>query len=287
MRNNGELKWTLKTGTPLISSNIHNLDLTESGKFVRMIPSLSGGIYKFDGDEIDTVPITTEDLLNSSHKFSDDLVVSGGKNKIVYGISKSSGNILYECSMEGCFNTTKADAIKPKVDNEMDDSYDKNDDDVLVITKETQTIRAIEARTGQERWNYSVGRLELEILKGLDCTQSEIRTDTDDDWKIDIKVSVSDGIIWVFKRNDPLNQLWKYKVGLWFISRRLITICLFQFEHPIVSIWTTDKDKLEAVDLFNSSSWRWNNNRDNGPSLYIGMYQKQLYIQVNYCFSSL
>ncbi|KAL5288982.1 EIF2AK3 family protein [Megaselia abdita] len=261
VRNNGELKWTLKTGTPLISSNIHNLDLTESGKFVRMIPSLSGGIYKFDGDEIDTVPITTEDLLNSSHKFSDDLVVSGGKDKVVFGISKTSGHILYECSMQGCMNATKTDAIKPKSDEEIGDSYDKNDDDVLVITKETQTIRAIEARTGQERWNYSVGRLELEILKGLDCAPSEIKTDSED-WKIDIKVSVSDGIIWVFKKNDPLNLLWKYK-----------------FEHPIVSIWTTDNDKLKPVDLFNSSSWRWNNNREDGPSLYIGMYQKQLYIQ--------
>lgn len=209
------MKWTLKTGTPLISSNIHNLDLTESGKFVRMIPSLSGGIYKFDGDELDTVPITTEDLLNSSHKFSDDLVVSGGKDKVVFGIAKSSGNILYECSMQGCLNATKSDAIKPKNDDEIDDSYDKNDDDVLVITKETQTIRAIEARTGQERWNYSVGRLELEILKSLDCSQSEIQTDTDDNWKIEIKVSVSDGIIWVFKKNDPLNLLWKYKVSFW------------------------------------------------------------------------
>lgn len=216
MRNNGELKWTLKTGTPLISSNIHNLDLTESGKFVRMIPSLSGGIYKFDGDEIDTVPITTEDLLNSSHKFSDDLVVSGGKDKVVFGISKSSGNILYECSMQGCINATKADAIKPKNDDGFDlyDAKTNEDDDVLVITKETQTIRAIEARTGQERWNYSVGRLELEIVKGLDCTPSEIQTDADEDWRIDIRVSVSDGIIWVFKKNEPTNLLWKYKVCL-------------------------------------------------------------------------
>uniref|UniRef100_T1GUK6 PRKR-like endoplasmic reticulum kinase n=1 Tax=Megaselia scalaris TaxID=36166 RepID=T1GUK6_MEGSC len=261
VRNNGELKWTLKTGTPLISSNIHNLDLTESGKFVRMIPSLSGGIYKFDGDEIDTVPITTEDLLNSSHKFSDDLVVSGGKDKVIFGVSKTSGNILYECSMQGCINATKTEAITPK-DNDEHENFKENevDDEVLVITKETQTIRAIEARTGQERWNYSVGRLELELIKSADC-QSEIKTDSED-WKIDIKVSVSEGLIWVFKKNDPANVLWKYK-----------------FEHPIVSIWTMEEKSMKPVDLFNSSSWRWDHNKDEVPSLYIGMYQKQLYIQ--------
>lgn len=205
VRNNGHLKWTFSTGTPLISSNIHNLDLTESGKLVKMIPSLSGIIYKFDGEELDTVPITTEDLLNSSYKFSDDLSVSGGKEKVIFGISKSTGNIIYECSLQGCLNATQANAIKSKNSN-------KNDDDILIITKESQTIRAFEGRTGHERWNYSVGRLDLEIRKGDECIESEIASDSDDDWKIDIKVSVSEGRIWVFKKNDPLNVLWQYKV---------------------------------------------------------------------------
>lgn len=45
--NNGELKWAMDT-TPgqMISSSIHNLELTNNGRWVRMIPSLSGSIYK-------------------------------------------------------------------------------------------------------------------------------------------------------------------------------------------------------------------------------------------------
>lgn len=44
---------------------------------VRMIPSLYGGLYKFDGDELEQIPVTAAHLLSSSFKFSDDLVISG------------------------------------------------------------------------------------------------------------------------------------------------------------------------------------------------------------------
>jgi translation initiation factor 2-alpha kinase 3 len=42
-----------------------------------MIPSLSGGLYKFNGDDIEPIPITAENLLKSSFRYSDDLVISG------------------------------------------------------------------------------------------------------------------------------------------------------------------------------------------------------------------
>lgn len=74
----GEKKWTINT-TPgqMISSSIHDIELTNNGKWVRMIPSLSGSIYKFDGESVEPIPINADNLLSSTFKFSDDLVISG------------------------------------------------------------------------------------------------------------------------------------------------------------------------------------------------------------------
>jgi translation initiation factor 2-alpha kinase 3 len=70
-----------------------------------------------------------------------DLVVcyiSGGKETRTYGVSVKTGQVVYECSMEGCKNST-----------ENLTSYD-----LIVIQRHTQTVRAIEARTGTERLVY-------------------------------------------------------------------------------------------------------------------------------------
>jgi translation initiation factor 2-alpha kinase 3 len=45
---------------------------------VRMIPSLSGGIYKFNGSNIEPIPVTADLLLKSApFSFSSDLAISG------------------------------------------------------------------------------------------------------------------------------------------------------------------------------------------------------------------
>lgn len=43
-------------------------------KSIRLIPSLNGNLYKFDGDDIEQLPITADDLLRSSFQFPDELV---------------------------------------------------------------------------------------------------------------------------------------------------------------------------------------------------------------------
>lgn len=55
---------------------------------VRMIPSLYGGLYKFDGDDLEQIPVTADHLLSSSYKFSDDLVISGKQTKYMFFSSK-------------------------------------------------------------------------------------------------------------------------------------------------------------------------------------------------------
>ncbi|EDW34278.1 GL22166 [Drosophila persimilis] len=290
----GKLRWSVPTGPgPLISSSIHRLELTNNGQFVRMIPSLSGGIYKFDGDSIDPIPITAEHLLSSSAKFSDDLVISGGKETRTYGVSARTGQLLYECSINGCVNVTaEGRAINDTIEDVKeeplsDDAADDDDhiideagyivahnpllDDVIVVRRQTQTVRAVESRTGIERWNFSVGQHELDMVRASEChmqPRDELELAVLD---VDIKVVVPEGIICAFSKSNPHDMLWKYK-----------------FDHPIVSAWNTNADdELKAIDLFSSAQWLWdqdedellNNRPTSAPSIYLGMYDKQLYIQ--------
>lgn len=230
----GKLRWSVPTGPgPLISSSIHRLELTNNGQFVRMIPSLSGGIYKFDGDSIDPIPITAEHLLSSSAKFSDDLVISGGKETRTYGVSVRTGQLLYECSINGCVNTTdEGRAINDTIEEpdlndnprEEDDDHLRDEagyivghdpllDDVIVVRRQTQTVRAVESRTGMERWNFSVGQHELDLVHAAECNhqpRDELELAILD---VDIKVVVPEGVICAFSKSDPKSMLWKYKVS--------------------------------------------------------------------------
>lgn len=95
----------------------------------------------------------------------------GGKETISYGVSAQSGQIIYECSMRGCINSTDIDADSvdnvndlpnetvPKIDPAA--SAPSVEDEVIIVRRQTQTVRAIEPRTGQERWNFSVGKQSL------------------------------------------------------------------------------------------------------------------------------
>lgn len=95
----------------------------------------------------------------------------GGKETISYGVSAQSGQIIYECSMRGCINSTDIDADSVENANDLpNDTAPKIDptasapsveDEVIIVRRQTQTVRAIEPRTGQERWNFSVGKQSL------------------------------------------------------------------------------------------------------------------------------
>ncbi|XP_023302859.2 eukaryotic translation initiation factor 2-alpha kinase [Lucilia cuprina] len=292
----GKVRWSIPTGPgPLISSSIHRLELTNNGQFVRMIPSLSGGIYKFDGESIDPIPITTDNLLSSSAKFSDDLVISGGKETRTYGVSARTGQLLYECSMNGCVNSTDAEfqnrnatktveqdddvSVEDEENLKKDDingngyvrEHDPLIDDVIVVRRQTQTVRAVETRTGVERWNFSVGQHELDLIRPAECHDRKFSNLEMAILDLDIKVIVPEGVICAFSKLEPSVMLWKYK-----------------FDHPIVSAWKIGSaDTLESIDMFGSAQWLWNQD-DNifemplpniNPSLYVGMYDRQLYIQ--------
>ncbi|XP_058455299.1 eukaryotic translation initiation factor 2-alpha kinase-like [Malaya genurostris] len=276
----GALQWSVETGPgPLLSSSIHRLELTNNGKWVRMIPSLSGGLYKFDGETMESIPFSAEDLLKSSFKFSDDLVISGGKETRSYGISSRTGKIIYECNMNGCRNGTdllhdgsQQDSATDEIDPVL--KHDPMQDDVLVVRRQTQTVRAVESRTGSERWNFSIGHHELEILKNGDCRGGSPDSLDPAILDLQLKVVIPDGTVCAVSKSAPTKILWKHT-----------------FNQPIVSAWRAkDKNDIMSVDLFGGADWIWNMEKDSArveprennminPSLYLGMHQKQLYIQ--------
>ncbi|XP_058824620.1 eukaryotic translation initiation factor 2-alpha kinase-like [Topomyia yanbarensis] len=279
----GTLRWSVETGPgPLLSSSIHRLELTNNGKWVRMIPSLSGGLYKFDGDTIEAIPFSAEDLLKSSFKFSEDLVISGGKETRSYGISSRTGQVIYECTMNGCRNATEImhDDIKngpPREGMEPILEHDPMQDDVIVIRRQTQTVRAVESRTGSERWNFSIGHHELEMLKNEDCRGGSPDSLDPAILDLELKVVIPDGTVCAVSKSAPTKILWKHT-----------------FNQPIVSAWRAkDKNDIMSVNLFGGTDWLSNVNTANvdaagsepkennmiNPSLYLGMHQKQLYIQ--------
>nr|CAD7571735.1 unnamed protein product [Timema californicum] len=157
---------------PVLSSRAQ-LDkrLTNNGQWVRMIPSLSGGLYRFNGDSIEPVPVTADNLLQSSgFLFSDDLVIS-------------------------------------------------------------------------------------------DChsTNSPPSTDVLD---FELKIIVPEGLVCALSKVEPGRILWKHK-----------------FDTPVVSAWHHRGGKMTEVDLFSGARMFNDNMGSITPSLYIGMHNKQLYIQ--------
>lgn len=268
LTNKGAIQWSVPTEPgDLLSSSIHRLELTNNGKNVRMIPSLSGGIYKFDGESIESVSVTAEDLLKSSYKLCDDMVFSGGKETRSYGINTRTGKVLYECSMGGCTNLNNTEVLE-------DENEIPNDnvlDDVLVVRRETQIVRAVDPRSGEERWNFSIGHHELEILHSKNCHNARNEELDNLLLDIDIRVIVPDGLICGFSKKNPSTVLWKQK-----------------FDAPIVSVFRMDENnRLYSVDLFKNVQWLWDgsnffkptNDPKLSPSVYLGMYQQQLYIQ--------
>ena len=71
---------------------------------------------QFDGEVIEPIPLSAEELLRTSFKFADNTVMTGGKESRVYGIEVNSGRIKYECTMDGCFGPA-GETLSPKEDD--------------------------------------------------------------------------------------------------------------------------------------------------------------------------
>ena len=69
----------------------------------------------------------------------------------------NTGRIRYECTMEGCF-TPSGDKLTP----EQNDDFE----DIIIVKRETQVVRAVEPRTGSEKWNFSVSTHDVTYKPG-------------------------------------------------------------------------------------------------------------------------
>ncbi|XP_023320471.1 eukaryotic translation initiation factor 2-alpha kinase isoform X2 [Eurytemora carolleeae] len=253
----GEMFWSVSTFPgSMLSSTISNMDLDNRGHFVKLIPSLTGRLYKFNGDVVEPIPMDVDSLLGSSLKMQENMVVTGGKESRTYGILLDTGEILYECSMNECTN------------------FQQTSKEILVVQRNTQTVRAHTPRTGDQKWNFSVSLHDVSYHPSDDpCTEEDDDgvdlLDIQDDFSL--KTVVPDGMICATRSEDQNLIKWKRK-----------------FQAPIVDVWRLKNGELSKVNLFSKNHIPKRNvlldddddvDDDENPSLYIGKHNNQLYIQ--------
>ncbi|XP_055973103.1 eukaryotic translation initiation factor 2-alpha kinase 3 isoform X1 [Sorex fumeus] len=276
--NHGKKQWDLDVGSgSLVSSSLSKPEVF-GNKMI--IPSLDGDLFQWDRDResMETVPFTVESLLESSYKFGDDVVLVGGKSLTTYGLSAYSGKVRYICSALGCRQW---------------DSDEMEQEDILLLQRTQKTVRAVGPRSGNEKWNFSVGHFELRYIPDVETRagfiestlkpsgnkeESKIISDVEEQeaamMDTVIKVSVTDWKVMAFNKKGGHLE-WEY-----------------QFCTPIASAWLVKDGKVIPISLFDDTSYTSNNKvlddeediveaarGATESSVYLGMYRGQLYLQ--------
>ncbi|CAL1530217.1 unnamed protein product [Lymnaea stagnalis] len=291
----GKLAWSVEADTrPLYSSSLANMEMIRNGKKFRLIPSLDGALYQFDGEKVEAIPMSAESLLSSTYRLSDDSMIVGSKELQNFGLDLQSGEIQFSCSSEGCtsaYGEAKDSAI--------------NGNSILVLTRSTHVIRSVDMKYGNEKWNFSVGQHQVSLptkhkpsqlddddddednIDNLDekmgnynipffsaskedCASEEMFPE-DIDYENFLRLMVPEGRVVALSKDDSSQVSWEHK-----------------FESPIAKAWLLRHGKLEPMSLFDSrhvpilntySTDDIENESLHQPLLYIGSHQKLLYIQ--------
>ncbi|XP_023376270.1 eukaryotic translation initiation factor 2-alpha kinase 3 isoform X2 [Pteropus vampyrus] len=243
--NHGKKQWDLDVGSgSLVSSSLSKPEVF-GNKMI--IPSLDGDLFQWDRDResMETVPFTVESLLESSYKFGDDVVLVGGKSLTTYGLSVYSGKVRYICSALGCRQW---------------DNDEMEQEDILLLQRTQKTVRAVGPRSGNEKWNFSVGHFELRYIPDMETRagfiestlkpsgnkeDSKIISDVEEQeaamMDTVIKVSVADWKVMAFSKKGG-NLEWEY-----------------QFCTPIASAWLVKDGRVFPISLFDDTSYSSNN----------------------------
>ncbi|XP_065556872.1 eukaryotic translation initiation factor 2-alpha kinase-like isoform X2 [Artemia franciscana] len=242
----GTLIWSQKTEPgELLSSSISNIQLISKDKTRRLIPSLEGDLYVFDGETIEPIPVSADSLLEAPSFLSDDIVISGGKEKQVYGIDMITGRIHYVCGMDRC-TPPSAEANQ----------------ELLLVSRITQTVRAVEIRTGVERWNFSVGRHDIAADINYDDAFDQSFRTLNIDFP-DLSFAVSDHILHSYDPENLSTVIWSK-----------------EFESPVVSAWFLSNGHLKKLDLPNWEILDSAGTVQNSQALiYVGLHNGMLYVQ--------
>uniref|UniRef100_A0A3B4Z681 Eukaryotic translation initiation factor 2-alpha kinase 3 n=1 Tax=Stegastes partitus TaxID=144197 RepID=A0A3B4Z681_9TELE len=288
--NQGRKQWDLDVGSGcLVSSSLSKPEVF-GNKMV--IPSLDGALFQWnrDRESMEAVPFSVESLLESSYRIGEDTVLVGGKSLTTYGLGAYTGKLRYICSAGGCSRWGE-DEVEAE--------------DVLLLQRTQKTVRAIRPRSGMEKWNFSVGNFELKLLPemqpGINFLEGDVvngetwkesqRVITDEPREREqkenqqnqnhhldlvIKVSVPDWKVMAFS-SEPGGQLvWER-----------------QFCTPIASAWLVGGGKVTPISLFDDTGYSNQSETDEEEeeddpekarraaesSVYLGMYQGQLYLQ--------
>ncbi|CAH2054259.1 unnamed protein product, partial [Iphiclides podalirius] len=236
---NGIKVWDVET-QPLLSSNLHHVELTSGGKWVRLVPSLRGTLYSLSGDSIEPLPFDAEQLLSSSFKYSDDLVIAGAKETSWLGIDAHSGAVIYECGTGGCSSEEQTAGAGR---------------DMLVLRRHSNTVRALEPRSGGEKWNFSVAEHQLAV------SLRECVGPSPPPVAVSVAVDMPEGVVAV-RATDSNVPLWQQKL-----------------EAPVAGMWRLQGGALQHVDVLWQAAHALANGEPAPPSLYLGVHDRQLYIQ--------
>ncbi|CAK8681570.1 unnamed protein product [Clavelina lepadiformis] len=262
----GSLLWTADLGNgPLVSSSVTRLLYKDGGKVIRLIPSLHGGLFKFDGESLESVSFDADQLVSSSFKLASEEALVGGKTTRMDGLDLWTGKTLYSCSTTGC--------------TEQHSVYESND--VLIVKRQQHTIRSIENRSGMENWNFSVGEINLDFSKGSvarllqgsgENLNYEASYKEEDIFNtIDVrcvKVIVPDGTVYLVKKKDKHIINWKHQFGV-----------------PITSAWLFVDGSFQKLDLLEPMNVpaleETTASGKNAPTqaIYLGSYKDSIYIQ--------
>eukprot|EP00092_Neocalanus_flemingeri_P023955 GFUD01025986.1.p1 GENE.GFUD01025986.1~~GFUD01025986.1.p1 ORF type:complete len:1103 (+),score=344.15 GFUD01025986.1:320-3310(+) len=260
MNKDGEMIWSSPTSPgPMLSSTLSDLELDDRGHLVKLIPSLSGKIYKLQDELIEPLAMDATSLLSSSFKMQENVVLTGGKETRTFGLDLQTGEIMYECSMTGdCqqFSNSSPEDLK----------------DILVVQRTIQTVKAHLPRSGEQKWNFSVSLHDVNFYPGVnlcedvDVDQSDYEIKEEDN--IQLKAVVPEGVLCATVSDEVR---WRRK-----------------FQTPLVDVWKIIDDSMEHVDLFSKNTVPKRStlvdddddpDDDDSPELYIGIHKKQLYIQ--------
>uniref|UniRef100_A0A673YDC1 Eukaryotic translation initiation factor 2-alpha kinase 3 n=1 Tax=Salmo trutta TaxID=8032 RepID=A0A673YDC1_SALTR len=296
--NQGRKQWDLDVGSGcLVSSSLSKPEVFGNKMF---IPSLDGALFQWnrDRESMEAVPFSVESLLESSFRIGDDTVLVGGKSLTSYGLGAYSGKLRYICSAVGCSRWGEEET---------------EPEDVLLLQRTQKTVRAVRPRSGLEKWNFSVGSFELRFVPEKQLTsnflegemasgeamwkeeqrssgQKVIMEETTDNHRhtdtpgsgipdLVIKVSVPDWKVMAFSTQPGGKLVWEQ-----------------QFCTPIASAWLVGGGKVTAISLFDDTPYSSRPDAEEQQeeddedimeaargatesSVYLGMYQGQLYLQ--------
>ncbi|XP_031729022.1 eukaryotic translation initiation factor 2-alpha kinase 3 [Anarrhichthys ocellatus] len=252
-----------------------------------VIPSLDGALFQWnrDRESMEAVPFSVESLLDSSYRIGEDTVLVGGKSLTTYALGAYSGKIRYICSAGGCSRWG---------DEEMEA------EDVLLLQRTQKTVRAIRPRSGMEKWNFSVGNFELKLLpetqSGMNFLEGEVANG--DAWRESQRVIADEPKETEDQQNQNLDLVIKVSVPDWKVMAFSAApdgqlVWERQFCTPIASAWLVGGGKVTPIALFDDNAYSNQSETDEEEddddsqkargaeesSVYLGMYQGQLYLQ--------